>query len=226
MYLVFLITNMNRMAKKTRKQKGGGFFSRILNPRSTLPTDVDDPNYLIDLMLYRGTDEETLQKLEEYPRVPNPFRSTSHKGESLLDMAHKREKVKVVRHLLLEYCEPMTAECYWKAINFIKEYRTYTALWEEINSIAHSQNINVLDPEIFERVYPGKKLGKFSELIDKSSLDPFLAKDGEPGLILPTTGASYRPGQNSTPLLTLGLLPMGGGKRTRKRRRRGRFRRN
>ena len=228
---------MNRMPKKTRKQKGGGFLSGLFHPRSSLPTDINDPNYLIDLLLYRGTesdtdsaDDKTLIALGQYPNEYNPFKPTSHKGESLLDMAHKRRKIRVVGHLLLRKCMPMTPECYWDAINFIKQYPRYDSLWETINEYANEANkarpeslqINVLEPEAFKSVYSyDKKTGVYEELEDKSSLAPYLAKDGQPGLILPTTGASYRPVGFSTAPWFL----QNAGKRTRKRKHRGRFRR-
>ena len=191
---------MNRMAKKTRRQKGGGFFSDIFHPRFQLPKDVNDPNYLIDLMLYRGNDSsrpdiETLHELEQYSGEYDPFEPTSHthkgKGESLLDMAHKRGKIKVVSYLLLRYCELMTAERYWKAINFIKDYPRYDQLWENINSKARANNIAVLDPDLYTGVYShNKTTGVYSELKDKSPLYTFLARDGQPGLILPNTMSS------------------------------------
>lgn len=195
------------MAKKTRRQKGGGLFSSLFHPRFGLPTDVNDPNYLIDLMLYRGNDSsrpdtETLRELEKYSGVYDPFEPTSHKGETLLDMAHKRGKTKVVRHLLLHNCEPMTAKCYWNAINFIKDYPKYDMLWKEINTRATANDIVVLDPDLYTGVYShNKPTGVYSELKDKSSLYPYLAKDGL-GLILPNTMSSR---QN-----------MQGGKRKRK----------
>jgi len=202
------------MTRKTKKQTGGStLFSQTWGlfgtNRSKMPA-LNSPNYLIDLMLYNGTDDETLTALENYNGPIYPFKSTSHKGESLLYMAHKRKKNKVVRHLLLRNCSPMTAKCYWDAINFIKDYPRYDELWKEINMV---KQIDVLDPEIYKRVYSyNKATGVFSELKDKTLLIPFLSQNGKPGLILPNTMANYNR-TNYTATLLLG------GKRSHTRKR-------
>ena len=85
----------------------------------------------------------------------------------------------------------MTAERYWKAINFIKDYPRYNKLWKEINSKAEANNIVVLDPGLYTGVYShNKTTDVYSELKDKSPLYTFLARDGQPGLILPNTMSS------------------------------------
>lgn len=202
------------MTKKTRRQKGGAtLFNQTWGlfgtNRSKMPTP-NSPNYLIDLMLYNGTDDETLSALQTYTGSFDPFKPTSHKDESLLYMAHKRKKVKVVKYLLLRNCNPMTVKCYWNAINFIKDYPRYDELWREINNT--SQGIDVLDPDVYNNIYSyDKKTKVYSESIDKSSLNRYLSNGGKPGLILPYT-ARRGSDLNFTPLLL-----MQGGKRTHTR---------
>jgi len=150
---------MNRMTKKTRRQKGGAlFFGLFKRSRKELPTDINHPNYLIDLMLYNGTDPakadtETLAALQTYTGSFDPFKPTSHKDESLLYMAHKRDKINTVEYLLLRNCNPMTAKCYWDAINFIiNTFSTKKSdiLWDNINNLAVQANIKTLDRRMFK----------------------------------------------------------------------------